>query len=306
MNVGTPQRVTTVTLPAGLDVTGGGGSACVGAMNVGTPQRVTLPAGLDVSLVGSADLRQGAARQRKYNFSFKEKDLLVTLIERHGDVVESRTGDGVTIEQKVAAWTDIQARFNEQNGAALERSVTELKKCYWNLKQKTKKALDAGREAGATARVDRVLWRIAQLAPEQFEGLLDGHCEVVDAPPEHEYRALKQEAFEMSDWEASNTSRVESPGRSQTSAPSPPAELDMYPIPSDYLSVELGAPPAPAPSQQQPQPQPQPQPQRQPAIAPNSVASLAEQWRAAAGLWTPPGLPDLHRLVNGTVASAAG
>ena len=166
---------------------GGGGGG--GAQHVAT---VTLPAGLDVSLVGSPAATVGVTpvtRQRKYNFSFREKELLVTLIERHGGVVESRTGDGVTIEQKVAAWADVQARFNQMNGAAQERSVTELKKCYWNLKQKTKKALDAGREAsaaGGSAKIDRVLWRIAQLAPEQFEGLLDLHCEVVDAAPEAE------------------------------------------------------------------------------------------------------------------------
>ena len=144
---------------------------------------MSLPSGLDVSLVGvgSGDPRSVAQRQRKYNFSFKEKELLVSLIERHGGVVESRTGDGVTIEQKVAAWADIQQRFNDTNDSALERSVTELKKCYWNLKQKTKKALDAAREAGGSSPVDRVLWRIAQLAPEQFEGLLDLHCEIVDA-----------------------------------------------------------------------------------------------------------------------------
>ena len=146
---------------------------------------MSLPSGLDVSLVGGGsggeNLRSLGQRQRKYNFSFKEKELLVSLIERHGDVVESRTGVGVTIEQKVAAWADIQQRFNDMNDSALERSVTELKKCYWNLKQKTKKALDTAREAGGTSQVDRVLWRIAQLAPEQFEGLLDVHCELVDA-----------------------------------------------------------------------------------------------------------------------------
>lgn len=30
--------------------------------------------------------------------------------------------------------------------------------------------------------VHKVLWRIAQLAPEQFEGLLSLHCELVDTP----------------------------------------------------------------------------------------------------------------------------
>ena len=95
---------------------------------------VTLPAGLDVSLVSSPAAAPvtpvtPATRARKYNFSFREKELLVSLIERHGGVVESRTGDGVTIEQKVAAWADVQQRFNHMNGPAQERSVTELKKC---------------------------------------------------------------------------------------------------------------------------------------------------------------------------------
>ena len=176
-----------------------GGPHTGGAMNGNATQHVatvTLPAGLDVSLVSSPAPAPAtpaitpATRQRKYTFSFREKELPVSLIERHGGVVESRTGDGVTIEQKVAAWADVQQRFNQMNGQAQERSVTELKKCYWNLKQKTKKALDAGREATAagagSTKIDRVLWRIAQLAPEQFEGLLDIHCEVVDAVPEFE------------------------------------------------------------------------------------------------------------------------
>ncbi|XP_037070307.1 uncharacterized protein LOC119091604 [Pollicipes pollicipes] len=260
MNGNVAHCVSTVSLPAGLDVSlVGGGDLRQGGGDLRQGGGDLRQGGGDLRQ-GGGDLRQGAARQRKYNYSFKEKDLLVTLIERHGDVVESRTGDGVTSEQKVAAWTDIQARFNELNDSALERSITELKKCYWNLKQKTKKALDAGREAGGTARVDRVLWRIAQLAPEQFEGLLDIHCEVVDAPPEHEAKpqigseaarpslptgSALPEPPDASDLETSAMSREESPGRWQGSQPSPPAELDMYPIPSDYLSVELGAPPEP-------------------------------------------------------------
>lgn len=187
------QHAMPVSLPPGLDVSlvGGGseppshltstpssqysGSPC---MVNGLGAMMSAPSSLNGTPTNG--MAVSATRQRKYNFSFRDKDLLVTLIERHGDVVESRTGDGVTTEQKNAAWADIQARFNAQNDISLHRSVTELKKCYWNLKQKTKKALDAGREAGGTARVDRVLWRIAQLAPEQFEALLGMQCEVVD------------------------------------------------------------------------------------------------------------------------------
>ncbi|XP_043233334.1 uncharacterized protein LOC122387298 [Amphibalanus amphitrite] len=317
MNGGGTQHVATVTLPAGLDV------SLVSSPAPTTPLSVGLP----------------ATRQRKYNFSFREKELLVSLIERHGGVVESRTGDGVTIEQKVAAWADVQQRFNQMNGPAQERSVTELKKCYWNLKQKTKKALDAGREAAATGgstKIDRVLWRIAQLAPEQFEGLLDLHCEVVDAVPEFESKApnigdkwdiagqlsIKQDSVDLSDLEASNASRADSPERSR-SAPSPSNEMEVYPvIPSDYLAVEMRST---SPQQQQTQQTPQQNQQTQqqaqqqnqhqqqaqhqplppqPSMVPTSqqaahLATLAEQWRAAAGLWTPPGLPELHRLVNG-------
>ena len=85
----------------------------------------------------------------------------------------------------------------------------------------------------------------------------------------------------------------------------------MYPvIPSDYLSVEMSSPsPQQAQTQQQTQTQQQQQPQQPPpvpALVPTpqqaaQMASFAEQWRAAAAnLWTPPGLPELHRLVNGS------
>ena len=71
--------------------------------------------------------------------------------------------------------------------------------------------------------------------------------------------------------------------------------MDVFPvIPSDYLSVEMSSP----------SPQTQTKPPPVPGLVPTSqqaaqMASLAEQWRVAAGLWTPPGLPELHRLVNG-------
>lgn len=201
---------------------------------------LSLPSGLDVSVVGglpsgvltSAEQRQQTSRHRKYNFSFREKDLLVGLIEEYGDVVESRV---VTIEHKVRAWCDIQRRFNEQNGGAQPRSVSELKKCYWNLKQKTKKALEAERDSVTPVRVDRVLWRIAQLAPEQFEGLLDMHCEVVDVVPETDVTAKEGNP----DTGESEVSRLEYPLQSLESGRNTPPSDQVLPNPSDFLSVEI-------------------------------------------------------------------
>lgn len=150
----------------------------------------------------------------------------------------------------------------------------------------------------------------------------------------------------MSDMEASNMSRAESPPTDTGDDNSPPADLDMYPIPTDFCAVELGSatsqtppssvPPPPLPQQQLQHLQEQYRKQTQAAAQQQhnmmqqqhegkmqqllqqqqrqqqaAAASFAERWCAALQ-WTsqasrpPAALPDLHRLVNGHAGGVGG
>ena len=84
----------------------------------------------------------------------------------------------------------------------------------------------------------------------------------------------------------------------------------MFPIPSDYLSVEMGAPSetpsAPPPQQQQPAVSLPPVSLPPVSLPPGwrPPGPFGDAWRPPGGLWVrpvgpPASLPELHRLANG-------
>lgn len=77
-------------------------------------------------------------RDRSANFSLHERDILVSLIQKHKSVLENKQSDASTWKMKEAAWEDIQKEFNALSGGTF-RTTKTLKVKYEGLKRLVRK-----------------------------------------------------------------------------------------------------------------------------------------------------------------------
>ncbi|XP_065365654.1 uncharacterized protein LOC135958691 [Calliphora vicina] len=75
-------------------------------------------------------------RTRGQNFSAQEEDFLVSLIENHIEIIETKKLDGYTSKQKNEAWESIQQEFSNQTDTY--RTAKMLREKYENMKKKAK------------------------------------------------------------------------------------------------------------------------------------------------------------------------
>ncbi|XP_064625947.1 myb/SANT-like DNA-binding domain-containing protein 3 [Lineus longissimus] len=83
---------------------------------------------------------------RQY-FSELERSLLIELVDKYKETLESKKNDYKCIKAKSEAWTKVADNFNSQNGV-VKRDVKQLKKCWDNIKSSAKKVL--GKDARET------------------------------------------------------------------------------------------------------------------------------------------------------------
>lgn len=90
-------------------------------------------------------------RTRCNNFTAYEKDVLVSLIENHQEIITSKKTDKNTLEEKENVWKRVTSEFNSilgydlhNNAASQRRTARSLKYCYENLKRKVKDYQDIG------------------------------------------------------------------------------------------------------------------------------------------------------------------
>ncbi|KAG0413007.1 hypothetical protein HPB47_009843 [Ixodes persulcatus] len=84
-------------------------------------------------------------RNRAPNFTEREKDALLDLVEEFKNIVESKTTDKIITKTKNRVWDRITLKFNAVMGA--RREAHQLKKCYETIKKKARKDLAANRLA---------------------------------------------------------------------------------------------------------------------------------------------------------------
>ncbi|KAJ4447632.1 hypothetical protein ANN_09639 [Periplaneta americana] len=80
----------------------------------------------------------------KKRFTEEEKNFLLLMIEKQKHIIENKETDGSSLHQKRKAWTEIQSRFNSEPNHT-ERTVTQLQKCWDNIKTKRKRDLAAAK-----------------------------------------------------------------------------------------------------------------------------------------------------------------
>lgn len=77
-------------------------------------------------------------RDRGKNFTDKEREEFLDIIEKHLNVIENKKTDCITVKRKQAAWEDIAKEFNAIQNTGI-RNGTQLKNLYDSIKKKMKK-----------------------------------------------------------------------------------------------------------------------------------------------------------------------
>lgn len=121
--------------------------------------------------------------KRAPNFSKCEEQLLVSLVEKYKNIIESKKSNVLTWKDKEKAWSRIEIEFNSKNSGNAFRSVKNLKEKYNNLKKCTKRkfALEkmnvtkTGGGAFTPTAVTDVELAIKEILGEQVSGLQNSY-----------------------------------------------------------------------------------------------------------------------------------
>lgn len=79
------------------------------------------------------------ANKRQSNFVIEEEKLLISLVQHHKHIIESKKTGNTSWTDKKLAWESIEKQFNSQSQRNVYRNAENLKEKYNNLKKKTKK-----------------------------------------------------------------------------------------------------------------------------------------------------------------------
>ncbi|KAM7175707.1 myb/SANT-like DNA-binding domain-containing protein 3 isoform 1-T3 [Macrochelys suwanniensis] len=133
-------------------------------------------------------------------FSEVEKSVLLALVEKYRYVLECKKSDARTIALKQRTWQALAHEYNSQPSVSL-RDFKQLKKCWENIKARTKKIMAHERREKVKRSISPLInthiigkEKIASMVPEQMYFL--------QSPPEEdsEYQpgASNQESFAVS------------------------------------------------------------------------------------------------------------
>lgn len=89
--------------------------------------------------LNSPDTDTNKKRNRSSNFSSHEKNLLIHILEKYQEVIESKRNDKASLQEKERVWDQVREEFNELSMKKPVRTAKQLKVCYENLKRKIRK-----------------------------------------------------------------------------------------------------------------------------------------------------------------------
>lgn len=136
-------------------------------------------------------------------FSELEKSILLALVEKYKYVLECKKSDARTIALKQRTWQALAHEYNSQPSVSL-RDFKQLKKCWENIKARTKKIMAHERREKVKRSVSPLL-STHVLGKEKIASMLPEQLYFLQSPPEEEpeYRpeAAAQESFAVSNRE---------------------------------------------------------------------------------------------------------
>lgn len=136
-------------------------------------------------------------------FSELEKSILLALVEKYKYVLECKKSDARTIALKQRTWQVLAHEYNSQPSVSL-RDFKQLKKCWENIKARTKKIMAHERREKVKRSVSPLL-STHVLGKEKIASMLPEQLYFLQSPPEEEpeyhAEAAAQESFAVSNRE---------------------------------------------------------------------------------------------------------
>ncbi|XP_006864782.1 PREDICTED: myb/SANT-like DNA-binding domain-containing protein 3 [Chrysochloris asiatica] len=136
-------------------------------------------------------------------FSELEKSILLALVEKYKYVLECKKSDARTIALKQRTWQALAHEYNSQPSVSL-RDFKQLKKCWENIKARTKKIMAHERREKVKRSVSPLL-STHVLGKEKIATMLPEQLYFLQSPPEEEPEyhpdAAAQESFAVSNRE---------------------------------------------------------------------------------------------------------
>ncbi|TEA10976.1 myb/SANT-like DNA-binding domain-containing protein 3 [Orcinus orca] len=136
-------------------------------------------------------------------FSELEKSILLALVEKYKYVLECKKSDARTIALKQRTWQALAHEYNSQPSVSL-RDFKQLKKCWENIKARTKKIMAHERREKVKRSVSPLL-STHVLGKEKIANMLPEQLYFLQSPPEEEPEyhadAATQESFAVSNRE---------------------------------------------------------------------------------------------------------
>ncbi|KAL0605981.1 myb/SANT-like DNA-binding domain-containing protein 3 isoform X1 [Saimiri boliviensis] len=136
-------------------------------------------------------------------FSELEKSILLALVEKYKYVLECKKSDARTIALKQRTWQALAHEYNSQPSVSL-RDFKQLKKCWENIKARTKKIMAHERREKVKRSVSPLL-STHVLGKEKIASMLPEQLYFLQSPPEEEPEyhpdAVAQESFAVSNRE---------------------------------------------------------------------------------------------------------
>ncbi|CAD7687528.1 unnamed protein product [Nyctereutes procyonoides] len=158
-------------------------------------------------------------------FSELEKSILLALVEKYKYVLECKKSDARTIALKQRTWQALAHEYNSQPSVSL-RDFKQLKKCWENLKARTKKIMAHERRENVKRSVSPLL-STHVLGKEKIASMLPEQLYFLESPPEEEpeYHPdnAAQESFAVSNRELCDDEKefIHFPVCEETSQPEP-------------------------------------------------------------------------------------
>ncbi|KAK2500201.1 hypothetical protein MC885_006938 [Smutsia gigantea] len=136
-------------------------------------------------------------------FSELEKSILLALVEKYKYVLECKKSDARTIALKQRTWQALAHEYNSQPSVSL-RDFKQLKKCWENIKARTKKIM-AHERREKVKRSGSPLLSTHVLGKEKIASMLPEQLYFLQSPPEEEAEyhpdSAAQESFAVSNRE---------------------------------------------------------------------------------------------------------
>ncbi|ELK12954.1 hypothetical protein PAL_GLEAN10007997 [Pteropus alecto] len=117
-------------------------------------------------------------------FSELEKSILLALVEKYKYVLECKKSDARTIALKQRTWQALAHEYNSQPSVSL-RDFKQLKKCWENIKARTKKIMAHERREKVKRSVSPLL-STHVLGKEKIANMLPDQLYFLQSPPEEE------------------------------------------------------------------------------------------------------------------------